>query len=98
MSKIRAYKLAEELKLEREELIAKAAELGIEVRSPMSALDDDIADQLRARLAPSARVVTQESRVGGTVIRRRRKVEEAPIAEESPSAPDAEPQFETPVV
>ena len=68
MSKIRAYKLAEELKLEREELIAKAAELRIEVRSPMSALEDDVADQLRARLGASARVVTQESRVGGTVI------------------------------
>jgi translation initiation factor IF-2 len=91
MSKIRAYKLAEELKLEREELIAKAAELGIEVRSPMSALEDDVADQLRARLGASARVVTQESRVGGTVIRRRRKVEEAlPAEEPRPAAPEPE--------
>src|SRR5262245_36782671 len=99
MSKIRAYKLAEELKLEREELIAKAAELGIEVRSPMSALDDDVADQLRARLGPSARVVTQESRVGGTVIRRRRKVEDPLPAEEAPAAPaEAEPRFEAPPV
>jgi translation initiation factor IF-2 len=79
MSKIRAYKLAEELKLEREELIAKAAELGIEIRSPMSAVEDDVAEQLRARFGATARVVTQESRVGGTVIRRRRKVEEAPV-------------------
>jgi translation initiation factor IF-2 len=89
MAKIRAYKLAEELKLEREELIAKAAELGIDVRSPMSALEDDVADQLRARLGATARVVTQESRVGGTVIRRRRKVEEAPAPEEvAPAAPE----------
>jgi translation initiation factor IF-2 len=87
MAKIRAYKLAEELKLEREELIAKAAELGIDVRSPMSALDDDVADQLRSRLGASARVVTQESRVGGTVIRRRRKVEETAAPAEEPAAP-----------
>ena len=34
MAKVRAYKLAEELGLERDELIAKAAEAGIEIRSP----------------------------------------------------------------
>jgi translation initiation factor IF-2 len=93
MSKIRAYKLAEELKLERDELIAKAAELGIEIRSPMSALEDEAADQLRARLGASASVVTQESRVGGTVIRRRRRVVEgAPAPSEEAAAAAAVPE------
>jgi translation initiation factor IF-2 len=86
-AKIRAYKLAEELKLEREELIAKATELGVEIRSPMSALEPDVAELLRRRLGAATEVVTEERRVGGTVVRRRRKRQEAESAgEESAEA------------
>jgi hypothetical protein len=38
---MRAYNLATELGLDREELIKKAAEIGIEIRNPMASLDDE---------------------------------------------------------
>jgi translation initiation factor IF-2 len=88
-AKVRAYKLAEELKLEREELIARAAELGIEIRSPMSALEPELADALRRKLGAAAEVVTEERRVGGTVVRRRRKRQEVEApGEEAPGEPE----------
>ncbi len=88
MAKVRAYKLAEELGLERDELIEKAAEAGIEIRSPMAALEPELADQVRSKLGGVTTVVTQEKRVGGTVIRRRRK---APRPEPAPASPPAGP-------
>ena len=41
MAKIRAYKLAEELGIEREEFVEKVRALGIELRGAMTGLDDD---------------------------------------------------------
>jgi translation initiation factor IF-2 len=82
MAKVRAYKLAEELKLERDEFIEKANEAGIEIRSPMSALDDETVALVRSKLGAGVQVVTQEKRVGGTVIRRRRKAKAPPVAPE----------------
>ena len=93
-AKVRAYKLAEELGIERDELIVKAGEFGIEIRSPMSGLDPETADDLRRRLGGPANVVIEEKRVGGTVVRRRRKrvVEEAPASVLEPeTVEEAEP-------
>ena len=80
MAKIRAYKLAEELGIERAEIVDKAAEVGVELKSPMSSLDDDEADQLRGKLggkvlAKKGEVVERrmEGRGGATIIRRKRK-------------------------
>ena len=40
MAKIRAYKLAEELGIDRNELVEKAHGVGIELKGPMALLED----------------------------------------------------------
>ena len=73
MAKIRAYKLAEEFGLEREEFLEKAGELGIELRTAMVSLDEEQVDILREKLGSKPEVQTESKRVGTGVIRRRRK-------------------------
>ena len=78
MAKVmRAYKLAEELGLTREDLIKKAAEVGIEIRNPMASLDEDQANVIRRKLSTAADVETVQKRVGTGVIRRRKRKTEA---------------------
>jgi len=78
MAKIRAYKLAEELKLDRDEFMKRAGEIGIQLKNHMVSLEDDQVAMIRQRLGggggggvdPSR---TEEKRLaGGMVIRRRR--------------------------
>jgi translation initiation factor IF-2 len=99
MANIRAYKLAEELGIDRAAIVDRAAEVGIELKSPMAAIDDDVAALLREKLgkvAEPSSVVT-ERRVqqsgGSAVIRRRKKAapepEPEPVVEEV--APTTEP-------
>jgi translation initiation factor IF-2 len=92
MAKIRAYKLAEELGIDRAEFVEKAAELGIELKSAMAALEDDEVERLREKLGgPALRkgLVTEErvSAKGGAVIRRRRKAAPEPAPEPPRPAP-----------
>ncbi|MCZ6465006.1 MAG: translation initiation factor IF-2 [Proteobacteria bacterium] len=94
MSKIRAYKLAEELGLERDEFVEKAAELGFELKSAMAALEPELADQLRQKMGgakqPKGAVIEERVERGGatTVIRRRKRVEPPPEPVEVPTAPE----------
>ena len=94
MAKIRAYKLAEELGIERAEIVEKAAAVGIELKSPMSSLDDEEAEQLREKLgkpsAPKGEMVERrvEGRGGATIIRRKKK--KAPEPEPEPEEPEVE--------
>ncbi len=87
---IRAYKLAEELGVEKAELVAKAAELGLVLKSAMASLEDDDAELLRRKLGrPVARegLVTEkrvEAESGAAVIRRRKK---APAPGPEPPSP-----------
>ncbi len=95
MAKIRAYKLAEELGLERTEFVEKAQALGVELKSPMASLDEKEADLLREKLGGVKRGQQMvERRVeragGGAVIRRRKRV--APKKEEPVPAPAVEPE------
>src|SRR5687768_16188806 len=100
MANIRAYKLAEELGIDRAAIVDRAAEVGIELKSPMAAVDDEIAALLREKLGKPVEPtsVVTERRVqqsgGAAVIRRRKKAApEAPpepIAEEAPAV-SAEP-------
>jgi len=83
MAKIRAYKLAEELELDRDEFLKKVRELGIELRGPMAGLDDDQADEIRQRLGGGAAEQRIVKRVGDKVIRRRRRA--PPKPEELPA-------------
>ncbi len=102
---IRAYKLAEELGIERTEFVAKATELGFPLKSAMASLEDDEAEQIRRKLGAASatpQLVTEkrvEAKSGAAVIRRRKKapppppppVVEAPPAAEPAVAP-AEPE------
>ncbi len=90
MAKVRAYKLAEELGIDRNEIVERAAAEGIELKSPMAALEPDEADQLREKLGkPSGdKAAMDEHRVegkaGSTILRRRKKKvvpKPAPVAE-----------------
>ncbi len=85
MSKVRAYKIAVELGIEKEELLRRAAEAGIPLKSAMVALDEEQAADLRRKLGSVVSPKLVEQRVAGGVIRRRRKAAE-PEAEPAPFA------------
>jgi len=90
MAKIRAYKLAEELGIEKSELVEKAEGLGVVLKSAMATVGEEDADLLRKKLGtPKPKKVVTESRVeakGGAIIRRRRKR----AAPEPPPEPEPE--------
>jgi translation initiation factor IF-2 len=106
MAKIRAYKLAEELGLDKSDLVERAAALGIALKSAMATVGEEDVELLRKKLGTrkSKKLVT-ESRVeakGGAVIRRRKRAEPEPAppepVEEAPPAVEIEPavSVETP--
>ncbi|MDP6980431.1 MAG: translation initiation factor IF-2 [Myxococcota bacterium] len=96
-AKIRAYKLAEELGIEKNEFVEKAREIGIELKGPTAALEEEQVALVREKLGeatkPSSRKM-EERRVdrkgGAAVIRRRRKVAPEPEPEPEPLV-EAEP-------
>ncbi len=96
MAKIRAYKLAEELGIDRSDIVERAGAVGIELKSPMSSLDDEEAEQLREKLGkpskPKGEVVERrvEGRGGATIIRRKRKKAPEPEPEPEPVAEEPE--------
>ena len=97
MATIRAYRLAEELGIDRAEIVEKAEAVGIELKSAMAALDDDQAEELRAKLGERKRKNVSETRVlsgkGGAVIRRRKRAAPPP---EPVAQPVPEPVSESP--
>jgi len=95
MAKIRAYKLAEELGIERGEFVERAAEAGVELKSAMASLEPDEVETLRAKLgtrAPARDVDEERVEVSGstTVIRRRRRKKKTAEAAAEPAAESAE--------
>ena len=101
MANVRAYKIAEELGIERGEFVEKARALGIELKSAMASVDDEAAALLREKLGVKVRQgPVTEARVarkeGGAIIRRRKQVapepEPAPleleVSEEVPAEPE----------
>jgi len=87
MAKIRAYKLAEELGIEKNEFVEKAKALGVELKSAMAALEDEVAKDLRVKLGGGdvKKADMVEERVqrqgGGSVIRRRKRAKPEPVPE-----------------
>ena len=78
MAKIRAYKIAEELGIDRNDFVEKAKSVGVDLASPMASVDEDVAGELRLKLGghvPGAQVVERrvEAEGGSAVIRRRRR-------------------------
>src|SRR5690606_33643292 len=100
MAKIRAYKIAEELGIDRNEFVEKAKSVGVELANPMASIDEEVANELRQKLGgfvPGAEVIERrvEAKGGSAVIRRRKRAPEpapapAPVAE-APAAPAAPP-------
>jgi translation initiation factor IF-2 len=86
MAKIRAYKLADELGLDKSDLVEKAAALGVVLKSAMATVDEAHANLLRKKLGSNKRnKLVIESRVeakGGAIIRRRKRA--APEPEPAP--------------
>ncbi len=94
MAKVRAYKIAEELGIERNDFVEKAKAVGIELKSAMASVDDEQADLLRDKLGAKTSDRVTEARVkatGGTAVirRRKKKVEEAPPEAEEPEELEA---------
>jgi len=100
MAKIRAYKLAEEFGIDRNEFVEKAEAIGVELKNAMASLDDEQVALLREKLGPKkdTRLVTEkrvESKAGGAVIRRRKKAAPKPAAAPPPEpAPEVAPVAE----
>ena len=96
MAKIRAYKLAEELGIERNEFVEQAGSHGIELKNAMASLEEDQVELLRDKLggAKANRNVDErrlQGKSGTTVVRRRRKKEpEPPVVEVVPEPESAE--------
>jgi len=92
MSKIRAYKLAEELGIDRNEFVEKARAFGVELKNAMASLDEETAGSLRGKFGggPSQEVTekTVEAEGGRKVIRRRRRAKPAPEPEPVAVAPE----------
>jgi translation initiation factor IF-2 len=96
MATVRAYKIAEELGIERGEFVDRARELGIDLKNAMAAVDDDQAQLLRERLGVRKGAVT-EARLeakgkGAAVIRRRKRTPAEEPAPELAPLPEAEPE------
>ncbi len=92
MANIRAYKLAEELGIERNEFVDKAKTLGVDLKSAMAAIGEEEAAMLREKLGEKRRKDVTEARVerrGGSAVIRRRKRKAKP---EPPPPPEPEPE------
>ena len=87
MANIRAYKLAEELGIDRNEFVEQAATHGVELKNAMASLDDDAVALLREKLGGATRAKRSmdehrlEGKGGTTVVRRRRRKEPEPAPE-----------------
>ncbi len=79
MNKTRVYELAQKLGVDNKEIIARLKSIGIEVKNHMAAIDEETAEKISGVEEPSE-VSQEEVRVKPTLIRRRPKVVEEPVA------------------
>ncbi len=87
MAKTRIYELARALNMTNQALLDRLSEMGIQVKSHMSSLDEEMVEKVKQTIfsgssEPSA--VVEQKRVGATVIRKR-KQKAAPKAEVPPA-------------
>ncbi len=95
MAKSRIYELAREFNMTNTVLIEKIKEMGISVKSHMSALDDETAAMVKTELFSKKPEAVEEVRVKSTVIRRRKRPAPAKSATEPTVKPDEEVMPET---
>jgi len=96
MAKVRVYELARELNLENKALLEKIEEMGIEVKSHMSSLDEAVIKQIKETLfgTKDPEEIVEDKRIKPNVIRRRRKRVQTPVVSE-----EVDPEVvETPAV
>ncbi|MFK7895182.1 MAG: translation initiation factor IF-2 [Myxococcota bacterium] len=90
MAKIRAYKLAEELGIDRNDFVEQARQHGVELKSAMASLEEGEVELLREKFGggeKEKRSVDErrlEGKKGTTVVRRRRKKAPEPEPEPEP--------------
>jgi translation initiation factor IF-2 len=105
MSKIRVYDLAKEAGMTSKELADKLIDLGYNIKSHSSTVDDEVADEIRRNILGTAETEVIEKRIStkgrATIIRRRshtvRRAPETPPPAEEPAeekieAKEAEPK------
>ncbi len=101
MAKTRIYELARALNMTNQALLEKLVEMGIEVKSHMSSLDEDMVEKVKQELFAGGggqTAVVEKKRVGSNVIRKRKQkaapkievVSETPEKAEEPEVPEAE--------
>ena len=81
MAKLRVYELARDLNMTNKVLIAKLNDLDIEVKSHMSALEEEVITKVKSSLFGAKEETVEETRIKPTVIRRRRKKVEVEAVE-----------------
>jgi translation initiation factor IF-2 len=87
---MRVYELARELGLDSKEVLAQARELGFEVKTASSGLDDESAELVRLAFAPEEEPVAEEEAPEPEA------EEEAPEPEAEEEAPEPEAEEEAP--
>ena len=90
MGKIRVYELAKELQMSNKDLVTKLQEMGYQVKSHSSTIEEFEVRDIRERLAGKKSEVVAEQQARPTVIRRRKKVVAQPSDEEAAEAAEAE--------
>ncbi|MGB5421550.1 MAG: translation initiation factor IF-2 [Desulfobacterales bacterium] len=91
MAKIRVYELARDLNMTNKSLIEKIKDMDIdvEIKSHMSALEDEAVTQIKAGLFGQKSETVVETRVKPTVIRRRKKTVKVEVPPEIEAAEEA---------
>ena len=84
MSRVRIYELAKEAGMESKVLAEQLIELGYNIKSHSSTVEDTVADEIRSKILGTAKTEVVEKRISGkggaTVIRRRaRTVRKEPV-------------------
>ncbi|MFZ5564667.1 MAG: translation initiation factor IF-2 [Thermodesulfobacteriota bacterium] len=93
MAKTRIYELARALNMTNKALLDKLEEMGVEVKSHMSSLEDDVVERVRRGVFSAETEtsdVVEQKRVKSNVIRKRRQ----PVKEDAPA--EAAPAEESP--
>ncbi len=90
MTKVRVYEIAKDLGMESKALLERLVELGYDVKSHASALDESEARLIVEKFRAEKKGV-DEKRIGTRVIRRRAKAEELSATPEAPAPDEAAP-------
>ncbi len=77
MAKLRVYELARDLNTTNKVLLEKLNDLDIDVKSHMSALDDEVIAKIKSTFYGAKEETIEETRIRPNIIRRRRKKVEA---------------------